>query len=148
MAQVKVTAQREIDAKPEDVAATLSDYRDARKQILTPEFSEYQVIEGGQGAGTVVSWKLQATKKRVRNCEFEVTAPNADTLVEKDRNSSMVTTWNVRQSNTGSTVQVETTWNGAGGIGGFFEKTFAPLGMRRIYDAELGKLAERLNRPS
>ena len=31
---------------------------------------------------------------------------------------------------------------GAGGIGGFFEKTFAPGGLRRIHDGVLAKLAE------
>ncbi len=30
-------------------------------------------------------------------------------------------------------------WNGAGGIGGFFERTFAP-GLARIYDAVLARL--------
>ena len=39
-----------------------------------------------------------------------------------------------------STVSVETTWNGAGGIGGFFERTFAPGGLRRIYDGVLANL--------
>ena len=29
-----------------------------------------------------------------------------------------------------TTVRVRTTWNGAGGIGGFFERTFAPKGLR------------------
>ncbi len=36
---------------------------------------------------------------------------------------------------------VTTTWQGAGGIGGFFEETFAPRGLGRIYDALLDKLA-------
>jgi hypothetical protein len=39
-------------------------------------------------------------------------------------------------------VAVETTWNGAGGIGGFFEKTFAPRGLARIHDGVLSKLDE------
>ena len=33
---------------------------------------------------------------------------------------------------TGSTVTLKTAWQGAGGIGGLFEKTFAPLGLRKI----------------
>ncbi len=33
-----------------------------------------------------------------------------------------------------------TVWNGAGGIGGFFERTFAPKGLARIYDAVLARL--------
>ena len=31
--------------------------------------------------------------------------------------------------------------NGAGGVGGFFEKTFAPLGLRRIHGELLENLA-------
>jgi len=37
-----------------------------------------------------------------------------------------------------------TVWNGAGGIGGFFEKTFAPAGLKRIYDGVLAKLPQAL----
>ena len=39
-------------------------------------------------------------------------------------------------------MRVRTTWNGAGGIGGFFERTFAPKGLRRIY----GEILDRLDR--
>jgi hypothetical protein len=39
-------------------------------------------------------------------------------------------------------VRVRTTWNGAGGIGGFFERTFAPKGLRRVYD----EIPDRLDR--
>ncbi|WP_020501253.1 SRPBCC family protein [Sciscionella marina] len=141
MAQVFVSAQRQIAAEPDAVFAVLSDYAQARKNMLTENFSEYAVREGGKGEGTVVAWKLQATKKRVRDCVFEVRAGGERELVESDRNSSMVTKWAVRAPGEGSTVTVETTWNGAGGIGGFFEKTFAPLGMRKIYEAQLEKLS-------
>ncbi len=41
-----------------------------------------------------------------------------------------------------STVTVHTTWNGASGIGRFFERTFAPISLRRIYDGVLGKFDE------
>ena len=141
MAQVTVNAERTIDAPADKVSAALADYRGAREKLLTDEFSNYRVIEGGEGAGTVVGWKLQATKKRVRDCEFAVEQGANGALVERDRNSSMVTTWTVKPAGDKSTVSVETVWNGAGGIGGFFEKTFAPLGMRKIYDAQLEKLA-------
>ena len=71
-----------------------------------------------------------------------VTEPSEGTLVETDANSSMVTTWTVREVPDGSLVRIETTWDGAGGIGGFFEKTFAPGGLKKIYEGVLGKLAE------
>ncbi|WP_435193694.1 SRPBCC family protein [Streptomyces sp. NRRL F-5630] len=142
MAQVEATTERIIAAGPEDVFDALADYSGTREKLLPEQFSEYEVREGGDGEGTVVHWKLQATSKRIRDCLLEVSEPQDGTLVEKDRNSSMVTTWTVTPSGEGaSRVVVTTTWNGAGGIGGFFEKTFAPKGLARIYDAELAKLA-------
>jgi hypothetical protein len=52
----------------------------------------------------------------------------------------MVINWTVAPAGTGSSVTVKTTWTGAGGIGGFFEKTFAPLGLRKIQDEVLANL--------
>ncbi|GAA3377626.1 SRPBCC family protein [Streptomyces sannanensis] len=142
MAQVEATTEQIIEADAETVFDALADYKDTRAKLLPDHFSEYQVREGGDGEGTLVHWKLQATSKRVRDCLLEVTEPTDGQLVEKDRNSSMVTTWTVTPAGAGrSRVVVTTVWNGAGGIGGFFEKTFAPKGLARIYDALLGKLA-------
>ena len=140
MAQVKASAQRAIAASADTVRAALADYLGTRPRLLTEQFSEYEVREGGTGAGTVVHWKLAATSKRVRDCLISVAEDNG-TLVESDQNSSMVSTWTVApDGEAASTVSVETTWNGAGGIGGFFERTFAPGGLRRIYDGVLANL--------
>jgi hypothetical protein len=35
---------------------------------------------------------------------------------------------------------VESTWSGAGGVPGFFERIFAPIGLQRIYDGVLSNL--------
>ncbi|HEV7626159.1 MAG TPA: SRPBCC family protein [Streptomyces sp.] len=143
MAQVVSTTHREIAAKPDAVFDALADYSGTRPKLLPGHYSEYEVREGGKGAGTVVHWKLQATSKRVRDCLLEVSEPSEQELVESDRNSSMVTTWKVAPGageNT-SNVTVKTTWDGAGGVGGFFEKTFAPKGLARIHDETLAKLA-------
>ncbi|MFD0852368.1 SRPBCC family protein [Actinomadura adrarensis] len=144
MGQVTATAEKTFGSEPGKVFEALSDYRGTRSKVLTEHFSEYEVREGGQGEGTVVHWRLQATSKRVRDCLMSVTVPRERTLVETDANSSMVTTWTVSPSGAGSRVQVTTTWKGAGGIGGFFEKTFAPKGLQRIYDAQLAKLETEL----
>lgn len=147
MAQVEATTERIIAASPETVFDTVADYKDSRPKLLSEHFSEYQVREGGDGEGTLVHWKLQATSKRVRDCLLEVSEPTEGRLVEKDRNSSMVTTWTVTPAGEGSSkVVVTTAWNGAGGIGGFFEKTFAPKGLNRIYDTVLGKLAAEVEK--
>jgi len=141
MSQVVATAERVVRAPAEQVRAALADYEGARRQVLPEQFSDYRVESGGQGAGTHVHWRFAATSKRVRDQLMVVTEPAADTLVESDANSSMVTTWTVHPADAAlSTVRVRTTWNGASGIGGFFERTFAPKGLRRVYDQLLERL--------
>jgi uncharacterized protein YndB with AHSA1/START domain len=147
MGQVEATTERIVAGSPEDVFDALADYSGVRGRLLPEQFSEYEVREGGDGEGTLVHWKLQATSKRVRDCLLEVTEPTDGELVEKDRNSSMVTTWTVTPAGEGKSKAVVTTvWNGAGGIGGFFEKTFAPKGLGRIYDEVLAKLAAEVEK--
>ncbi|WP_028924537.1 SRPBCC family protein [Pseudonocardia acaciae] len=140
MGQVSVTAQRVVHGSVDQVRAALADYQSTRPKILTEHYSEYEVRAGGHGAGSQVHWKLAATSKRVRDQLIEVSEPDS-ALVETDRNSSMVTTWTVSPADGGqSSVQVHTVWNGAGGIGGIFERAFAPGGLRRIYDGVLTNL--------
>ncbi|MEU5419720.1 SRPBCC family protein [Streptomyces sp. NPDC001407] len=147
MGQVEATTERIIAADPEEVFDALADYSGTRAKLLPEHFSEYEVREGGDGEGTQVHWKLQATSKRVRDCLLDVTEPTTGQLVEKDLNSSMVTTWTVTPAGEGKArVVVTTVWNGAGGVGGFFERTFAPKGLGRIYDAVLAKLAAEVEK--
>ncbi|MCW2684823.1 MAG: Polyketide cyclase/dehydrase [Blastococcus sp.] len=146
MSEVVATAERVVRAPVEQVRAALADYAGTRPRILPEQFSDYRVEAGGQGAGTRVHWRFAATSKRVRDQLIEVTEPRDDSLVESDANSSMVTTWTVVPVDAGvSTVRVRTTWNGAGGIGGFFERTFAPKGLRRVYDSMLERLDAELS---
>lgn len=140
MGQVRARAQRTIAASADTVRAAIADYSGTRVMLLTRHFTEYEVFEGGTGAGTRAHWKLAATKKRVRDCQIVVTEADGK-LVESDESSSMVTTWTVvPEGDARSTVSIETTWNGASGIGGFFERAFAPAGLRRIYELMLVKL--------
>jgi hypothetical protein len=61
-------------------------------------------------------------------------------LTESDTNSSLVTTWTVTPQNGSAHVRIATAWKGAGGIGGFFERLFAPRVMRGLYLDELDRL--------
>ncbi len=141
MGQVVATAERVVRAPVDRVRSALADYEGVRPRVLPEQFSGYRVESGGQGAGTRVAWRFAATSKRVRDQLVEVGQPDADTLVETDTRSSMVTTWTLHPADAGlTTVRVRTTWNGAGGIGGFFERTFAPKGLRRVYEELLGRL--------
>ena len=143
MGQVSAASTVMIDAAPEAVLAAVADYRTVRPKILSAHYSGYQVLEGGVGAGTVATWKLQATESRVRDVTARVDVAG-HTVIEKDANSSMVTNWTVAPAGAGSSVTVKTSWTGAGGVKGFFEKTFAPLGLRKIQDEVLGNLKKQL----
>jgi len=148
MGQVVATAEHVVSAPVDRVRAALADYEGVRPRVLPEQFSAYRVQSGGQGAGTRVAWRFAATSKRVRDQLVEVSRPDPDTLVETDTRSSMVTTWTLHPADAGATtVRVRTTWNGAGGIGGFFERTFAPRGMRRTHQELLARLDRELATP-
>ena len=145
MGQVSASSSILIDAAPATVLDAIADYRDIRPKVLSPHYSEYRVLTGGRGQGTVVTWRLQATKSRSREIRADVDVAG-HTVIEKDANSSLVTNWTVAPAGPGSSVTVKTTWTGAGGIKGFFEKTFAPLGLRRIQDEVLANLKSEIER--
>ena len=135
MARVTATNTIVIEAPVETVSTAIADYAGVRPRIQPEQFSAYRLIEGGQGEGTVAAWNLQAPKKRNRDVKVSVTVEKTSghwSLVEKDQNSSMATTYTVRESATGSLVEMTTSWDGATGVGGFFERTFAPAGLKRI----------------
>lgn len=145
MARVTATNTVVIEAPVEAVATAIADYAQVRPRIQPEQFSAYRLIQGGQGHGTVAAWNLQATKKRSRDVKATVTVDDAAahwSLVEKDENSSMATTYTVRESTGGSLVEMTTSWDGAGGVGGFFERTFAPAGLKRIQHALLANLKD------
>jgi carbon monoxide dehydrogenase subunit G len=147
MGQVSATSTILINAEPSAVLAAVGDYQNVRPKILSPHYRDYQVLEGGQGQGTVAAWKLQATKSRVRDVHASVDVAG-HAVIEKDANSSMVTNWTVAPAGPGSSVTVKTTWEGAGGVKGFFEKTFAPLGLKKIQAEVLENLKREVESPA
>jgi hypothetical protein len=110
------------------------------QQFLPEGFSDFEVVEGGVGAGTVHRFTVTAGG-RAREYLMRVDEPQPGrVLTETDQNSSLVTTFTVTPAGDTCLVHIQTQWKGAGGIGGFFERTFAPRVMRRMYADELAKL--------
>jgi hypothetical protein len=139
MATVNATATKTVNADPARVLEFLRDYREARPRILTDNYSAYRVEQGGEGAGTVIAYHFAAGG---RERDYRLRVEDADgTLRERDEFSSFVSTWRVDPQGSGSTVTLEASWQGAGGVGGVFERLFAPLGLRRIYAEVLDRLA-------
>lgn len=142
MATIHVSAERTIDAPAGDVYRYLADMREHHPRFLPDAFSDFTVESGGVGAGTVTRFRLSAGGRQ-RKYRMEVGEPEPGrVLTESDTDSSLVTTFTVDPKGDHSLVRISTTWEGAAGIGGFFERTFAPRVMRRLYADEL----ERLNR--
>lgn len=141
MAEIQVAAERVIDGPADRVYGYLADYRQHHPRILPANFSDLVVERGGVGAGTVFRFRSTAGG-RTRDFHMEVSEPQPGrVLVERDLDSSLITTFTVTPEGERCRVRIETRWQGAGGIGGLFERLFAPRVLRRIYADEL----ERLN---
>ncbi len=143
MGRIFVRSERIIEARPRDIFQVLSDYTTRRPRILPPNYLDYTVTQGGQGSGTVIRYRLHAAgRERAYEMQVEETV-KGQVLTERDKGSSLVTRWCVLPIADGqkSKVSIESDWESSGGIGGFFERTFAPLGLSRIYRDILVALA-------
>ena len=140
MARILVSAERAVAAPADTVYGYIADLREHHPRFLPAAFSDFRVESGGVGAGTVARYKLTAGG-RTREYRMKVGEPEPGRiLTESDMGSSAVTTFTVSPQGDASLVQISTTWDGAHGMGGFFERMFAPRVMRGIYLDELNRL--------
>ncbi|HKD89160.1 MAG TPA: SRPBCC family protein [Streptosporangiaceae bacterium] len=140
MARNVAAAEAVVGAPAETVYGYIADMRDHHPRFLPPAFSGFQVESGGVGAGTVTRFKMTAGG-RTREYRMQVAEPEPGrVLTESDTGSSAVTTFTVSPRDGASLVQISTAWDGAVGIGGFFERMFAPRVLRGIYADELKRL--------
>ena len=140
MTELYVAEERLIGAPAEHVYRCIADFRVHHPRFLPPAFSDFRVEEGGVGAGTVISFRLTAGG-RSRDGRMRVDEPDPGrVLTESDVHSSLVTTFTVTPAGPDCRVRIETRWQGAGGVGGFFERLFAPRVLSRIYVDELQRL--------
>ena len=140
MAKIVVSAERAIDAPADAVYRYVADMRDHHPRFLPPAFSDFRVESGGAGAGTITRFKVTAGG-RTRAYRMQVAEPEPGrVMTESDTESSLVTTWTVTPDGDRSRVRIATSWDGAGGVGGFFERLFAARVMRGIYADELERL--------
>jgi uncharacterized membrane protein len=140
VAKIVVAAEGTVDAPAETVYGYIADMREHHPHFLPPAFSNFHVESGGIGAGTVMRFTLTAGG-RTREYQTKVAEPDPGrVLTESDLQSSSVTTFTVAPRGDTSVVQISTAWDGAGGVGGFFERTFAPRVLRAIYADEIKRL--------
>lgn len=92
----------------------------------------------------MISYRLRAGgRERPYRMRVEESAEGG-LLVERYTESTLVTTWTLTPAESGerTLVGLMSRWEGTGGIGGLFERLFAPRALRRIYDEVLERLSE------
>lgn len=141
MAEVKATAQKTVGAPVEKVFELVGD-TSRRSELLPSEaYREVRVV----GEPPVVSYTLHAGGRQRDYAMRQVPGADSRSWTEEDEGSSLVTRWSFTPAASGeTTVAITTTWQGAGGIGGFFEKTFAPKGVSKLHTQTLENLARIL----
>lgn len=144
MTTLHVATERRIPAEPATVYAYLAGLSEHRPHYLPTAVSGYEVESGGSGAGTVFRYVLTAGGRN-RSYRMVVAEPDPGrVLTESDSGSSLVTTYTVSPAAgdaSATSVRVETSWQGAGGVGGFFERMFAPKVLERVHAEALERLA-------
>ena len=145
MSQIHTEVSDIIPARPEVVYTVLTDYRVGHPAILPkPYFTELQVEQGGQGAGTVVRTRMVVMGVE-RIFRLTVSEPEPGrVLKEVDEQAGVVTTFTVEPLNGGqqTRVTIATDARASPGVMGMMEKLMNPPITRRIYAEELRQLAE------
>jgi Polyketide cyclase / dehydrase and lipid transport len=130
MAKMLVSAEHKVDAPADVVYRYVADMREHHPHFLPPAFSDFRVESGGVGAGTITRFKMTAGG-RTREYRMKVAEPEPGRiLTESDTGSSAVTTFTISPQGGASIVRISTAWDGAGGMGGLFERMFAPRVLR------------------
>jgi hypothetical protein len=140
MARVEAFAEGAVGAPADTVYRYIADMREHHPHFLPSAISDFRVESGGVGAGTVTRFTMTAGG-RTREYRMMVAEPEPGrVLTESDTGSTAVTTFTVTPQGGASLVRISTSWDGAGGIGGVFERMFAPRVLRSIYTDEITRL--------
>jgi hypothetical protein len=140
MARIEVFTEGTVDAPAQTVYGYIADMREHHPHFLPPAISNFRVESGGVGAGTINRFTMTAGG-RTREYHTKVAEPEPGrVLTESDMASSAVTTFTVDSRGDSSLVRIGTSWDGADGIRGFFERAFAPRALRAIYADEISRL--------
>jgi Polyketide cyclase / dehydrase and lipid transport len=146
MGQIKVKAEAVLDARPEDVYATIADYRKGHPAILPKEnLFDLQAEEGGYGAGSIIRFKSRVLGVE-QSFYQRVSEPEPGrVLVEQDieKGQNFVTTFRVNRVEEGqkSHVEISTILNASPGLKGLVERVVVSMFNPPIYRKEL-KLLE------
>ena len=137
---VVASTKRIVDAPAEVVYRYLADMH-LQAQFLPPPFYDFKVLEGGKGAGSVISFKIKSAGG-VQELRMELSEPEPGrTLVETNIGGrGLVRTFTVTARGKQALVNISSTFEGETGGAGFVEGIIAPRRLHRIYIEELTRL--------
>ncbi|HLV99195.1 MAG TPA: SRPBCC family protein [Ktedonobacterales bacterium] len=148
MGEITIKAAATLDARPEDVYATIADYHEGHPSILPKDnLYDLQVEQGGYGAGTVIHFKSRVLGME-RSFHHRVSEPEPGrVLVEQDVDPNaaqpVTTTFTVTPVAEGrkSHVEIASLMQLSPGVQGWFERVLVPRVTVPVYSKEL-KLLE------
>ncbi len=145
MGQIHVKANALLNARSEDVYATIADYRHGHPSILPENFYDLQVEQGGYGEGTIIRFKMKVLGVEQAFHQVVSEPEPGRVLVERDIDAAqnIVTTFSVTpvENDQKSQVEIDTTMNTSPGLAGIVERIVVPIINPRLYAKEL-KLLE------
>lgn len=146
MGQITVRAAETLNARPEDVYATIADYHQGHPKILPPKnLYDLQVEQGGYGAGTVLRVKSrffgveQSFHHRVS--EPEPGRVLVEEEIEAARKESNTFTVESLEQGQQSHVEILTAMDTSPGLIGLVERLLVPGALAAVLHKEL-KLLE------
>jgi hypothetical protein len=145
MGTLLIQVSAEVPAPASRVYRIIADYQRGHPSILPPQyFDDLVVEEGGVGAGTRISFTMNAYGSKTRN-HAQITEPEPGrVLVETVQQSGIVTRFVVDPvAGDTSRVTIETTYP-LRGLRGWFERLVVPGYLKKVYAAELDLLKARV----
>ena len=137
--KARVTAERLIHAPAEVIYHCIADYRDHHRPggFLPPAFTDFEIDEGGVGAGTKLRWVVEAGGRR-RVITATVTQPEPG-RTQVESGSGVETTFTVDPTPDGARVRFDTVIE-EDGLQGIMNRLFLGRVLAPIYDDELRRL--------
>lgn len=142
MGELQIVVTSELSAPPSAVYALLSDYQKGHPAILPKAFTQITVLQGGQGAGTVVRADMRTMGQ---NSTFHLTVTEPEpgrVLVEEDAEAGVHTTFTVEplDGGTRSRVTIASIMRGPRGPLAWLQGPMMANYTRKLYREELAKL--------
>jgi hypothetical protein len=141
MPTLSAAAAAHIDAPAEVVLGILRDFDGHHRRILPPAFSDFEVVHGGHGDGTMTRFNF-TIGGRTSETRTLATETEPGVIREQVLGRDMVTEFRVVREDDGSRLSISTVWTPVGGLNGVLERLFAPAMLRKVYVEQLALVAD------